>query len=673
MAYGWTHNYIVNAAEVSAPEAGLGLTTPAQMAPMIAATRAVIEFYSTNESPKGWLTADIIAQWGVDQLATNAVSIVFGDDTVQFIRQPDGSYTPPAGNTMSLSKTNSAFALSERHGRTFKFDSTGRLTNIVDQYSAPLTITYLSSTSSLPQTVTDWKGRALSFGYAGIPPYLISVTNSGGPGVSFGYTSNAFGQLDLTSVTDPEHQAKTFVYDTNHQMVAVSNALPQLVVSNIFNSFGQVVTQYTQGDPSKMWVLYWSGYRNTEQDPAGGRRRFSFDDKHRSTALQDALGNLWQTTYDGQNHAITSISPLNETNQVVFDSKNNPIATVDSLNYSNRLIFDANNNPICWIDERGSTNYFGYNSKFQVTAVTNAEGEWTTFGYDTGNGLLTSRVDFASTNSYAYDANGYLAKITFPANLGSEGFLNNALGDVLTWTNGRAFTINFQYNQRRQLTNTTGPTNLSLSAFPDAVGNLQLSVDPRGSVTSNFWSATRKLLAITFPAIPQGTPVARSTYDNRDWFVGGTDALGKPSQLGFDLAGNNISFTDPLNRTNWFGSDADGRVLSSTNAALEVIQQQLNARGEVTNWIDPASRSVGLGIDAAGNQTGLTNRNSKRWQFGYDKANRQTTMVSPLLRTNSVSFDSRGLPSTNREPSGQTTTVSTMHAAGSPTPPTRPV
>ena len=46
MAGGWVHNYCVNAATVAAPQAGLGGTTPAQAASMIAATCAAIAIYN---------------------------------------------------------------------------------------------------------------------------------------------------------------------------------------------------------------------------------------------------------------------------------------------------------------------------------------------------------------------------------------------------------------------------------------------------------------------------------------------------------------------------------------------------------------------------------------------------------------------------------------------------
>lgn len=259
VAHGWVHNYYLNVAEVSAPLPGLGDTTPAQMASIIVATKAAMELYQTNGTPKNWAVCSLIAKWGIDQLIGNAVSITLGNDTVQFIKQPNGTFTPPASSTMTLLKTNSVYWVQERHGNTLKFDTAGRLTNIVDQYNQPLTIAYLSSTSSLPQTVTDWKSRTLTFNYTSSPPRLASVTDSTGRTVSYGYTTNA-GQLDLTSVTDPENKTSTFVYDTNHQMIATKDALNRVITSNRYDGFGRVIEQYSQGDTNQTWRLYWSGF-----------------------------------------------------------------------------------------------------------------------------------------------------------------------------------------------------------------------------------------------------------------------------------------------------------------------------------------------------------------------------------------------------------------------------
>ena len=89
--------------------------------------------------------------------------------------------------------------------------------------------------------------------------------------------------------TDPESKTSTFLYDTNHQITATTNAVYQLVTTNFYDDTGKVTNQWTQGDPNKSWRLYFSPYYSVEQDPAGGRRWFFFDDLKRTTGVRDPL------------------------------------------------------------------------------------------------------------------------------------------------------------------------------------------------------------------------------------------------------------------------------------------------------------------------------------------------------------------------------------------------
>jgi len=98
------------------------------------------------------------------------------------------------------------------------------------------------------------------------------------------------------------------------------------------------------------------------------------------------------------------------------------------------------------VDARGNTSFFGYNSKFQLIGSTNAMGNWVTNFYNSTDGTLSTRADAGGTTSYGYDSYGQLSIITYPGSLGSEGFLNNALGDMLSRTNARAFVTSLQYN-----------------------------------------------------------------------------------------------------------------------------------------------------------------------------------------------------------------------------------
>ena len=175
------------------------------------------------------------------------------------------------------------------------------------------------------------------------------------------------------------------------------------------------------------------------------------------------------------------------------------------------------------MDERNNTSKFGYNAQFSLTGSTNGAGDWVTYNYNT-DGTLHTRTDSAGTTSYGYDHVWAIERIAYPNGLGSEGFYTNPLGDVLSHTNARGFATSFQYNSRRQLTNTVAPTNLTVKVAYDAVDNQQSSTDARLTTTS-FWSPTRHLTGTVFPATPQGTPATTNLYDNRDWLSRSSDPL----------------------------------------------------------------------------------------------------------------------------------------------------
>ncbi len=391
-----------------------------------------------------------------------------------------------------------------------------------------------------------------------------------------------------------------------------------------------------------------------EVDPAGGQRVFTYDAKSRLIASQDALGQVTQTAYDGQDHVVQTISPLGETNQFLYDGNNNLTATIDPLGYSNQFFYDSQNNLVRSLDPLGNPSTFGYNAQFSLTGSTNGAGDWVTYAYN-GDGTLYSRSDPGGTTTYVYDNYGQLDSVTYPGSLGSESFGNNARGDVTNHVNARQFATAFQYNSRRQLTNTVAPTNLTVKVAYDAAGNQQSVTDARGAITTSFWSPTRHLTGTVFPSTPQGVPATTNLYDVRDWLAQSVDPLQKATLFTNDLGGRLVSLTDPLLRTTGYGYDADGRKTNITDAAQESTLQQWDARGEMTRLTDPATHVVQYAFDGAGSQTTLTNRNGNKWQFQFDKANRLTNTLTPMSRTTAQVWNNRGLLQSVTDPMQQTT------------------
>lgn len=641
---GWTHSYNISIAQISDPLPGVGTTTPEQMAPMLVAARAAIGLYTSQANVTNWLTAALISKWGMDQLIGGAVSVTLGNDAYEFVKQPDGSFTAPASCTMTLSQSGTGYTLQERQGDTFTF-TTNALTSISDPYANSMTFAY---SNGLVRTVTDWKSRTLTFSYGGSPQRLTSVSD-GTRSVSFAYTSG-----DLTSVTDAESKTRTFGYDTNHQVTAIFDALNRLVVTNIYDGSGRVITQYTRGDTNQVWQYFWSGFVNVMQDPTGNKQRFYYDDKNRLIAEQDALGNTGETLYDGQDHVVMTISPLNETNQFFYDGNHNLIRSIDPLGFTNQFGYDNQNNFTQLVDARGNASHFGYNAQFSLTGATNAAGDYVTYAYNS-DGTLYSRSDSAGTTYYGYDSTyRQLNSITYPGTLGGESFVTSAFGDTTSHTDGRGFITTFGFNNRRQLTNAVAPTNLTTKVSYDDIGNVYTMTDRRGFVTTNIWSPTRRLLATLFPSTPQGAPIVTNSYDNRDWLTRTRDPLLNATQFTNDAAHRLIAITDPLQRTKTFAYDYDGRPLATINALLETNRQTWDGNGRARTMTDGAGHTFSKGYDTAGNQILLTNRNSKVWQFQFDRANRVTNTISPLNNQWSRTFNDRGLISTTKDANTQT-------------------
>ena len=619
MACGWVNNYTINANTVAAPQASLASTTPAQMAAMLAASTASINFYNDSEAdPGNWMTVALIAKWGIDQLDKNGVSVNLGKAALQFLEQPNGVFTPPANCTATLTQSGSAYTLQMRHGNKFTFNTSGLLSSIVDQYGQTMNLAY--NASNWVSAVTDWQNRnTLTFNYTGTPSRLTSITD-GTRTVSYNYSTAYSPQGDLASFTDAQGDSSYYTYDTNHGITATLDAESRLVVSNVYDSQERLTTQYVEGASNRMCQLFWSEWETVEYDPSNGITAYAYDDQGRLITSYDQLGNSTELIYDGQNHVIYAISPLLEIAQFIYDGNNNLIESIDPLGFTNQFVYDSNNDLVKTIDPRLNGSSFGYNSQFSLTGQTNGAGDWVTYAYTTNGanaGTLASRTDPGGITAYGYDSLGQLNSITFTNGLGTNSFLNDPFGDVTSYTDGNRNTTTFQYDNRRLLTNTVALTNLTVSVAFDPIGNVASTTDGRGKVTSNTWSPTRKLLTTTLPAVAAGTPVLTRVYDNRDWLSETIDPAQAPTFYTNNPAEWLVALTDPLVRTTSFGYDSDGRRTSATNPLLESTLQTWDARSELIALTDGAQHTSLRAYDGAGNQTLLTNRNSNVWQVQF--------------------------------------------------------
>ena len=693
MGYGWTHSYNVRATERADIEGAFGKKTPIEMATSIVGAVIAIDLIekwkldenglvTANQSKKlkNWLATALVANWLVDELKGSGVAITAGDRIWEFHKQGDGSYSAPAGSTVTLTK-DSVYHLTERHGPTWSFDTSNRLAQIQDLWGRTLTLAY--NTNGEVQSVRDAFGRTLIFTYGGTDGALSRVSEGWYGGLyqqyyeacGIGITVDSIG--DLTSLSDAETKVDSFIYLTGHLPFRHIDPNGATVAQNHYDASGRVTSQYTMGDATKVWRFYYAPGMTIEREPSGAQTADTthfFDDRRRETEVINALGHRMLTSYDGQNRVIsrqrlisngTGGWAVNDVESFGYDADHNLVRQTDPQGRFTSYSFDALNHLTSVTDKRGYPKYFqSYDAQHQPRQLTDREGRITTFitykpSADPGAGKVATSTEGGFMTSYNYDSRGVLDLVTHPGGATSS-FVSNFFGDPTTITDelGRQSTV--IYNKRREVTSQTGPGTTTsgprtTATTYDNARNVGSVLNPRGFSTSFDYSATRKLLTTTLA----GSAVLTNHYNARDQVDWVRNPLNQQTSFGLDALGRTTSATDPLNRTSTtIYEDALRRTTSQSPAPLNIqTKVTVDSRGQVVADENGLGHTAVSGYDYNGNQIAWSGRRGQLWQTLPDAEGRLIRAKSPLLRTTTQIWNARGLLETVTEPSGQVTTM----------------
>ena len=119
---GWTHSYQLKALEHSHGDPALGSRQPTDALAGLVYSVVAADLLTHEVNLRGWLLAALTAQWAMDHLTDNAVTLQQGSQSLSYIQLPDGRYNPPPGVTTELAPTNGGYVLRERFGTEILFD-----------------------------------------------------------------------------------------------------------------------------------------------------------------------------------------------------------------------------------------------------------------------------------------------------------------------------------------------------------------------------------------------------------------------------------------------------------------------------------------------------------------------------------------------------------------------
>lgn len=687
LGFGWSHNLHIRAEVRSAAEVLLGEGTPQITAPFLVSMLAAADLYRTDASPKEWGVATLAVGWLVDGMKDNAVAVRIGKDAFQFIGQSDGTFAPPAGSTLSLTKAgDNTYRLQERLGNTIQFNAEGKATKIVDVDAKEMTFNY--NANGTLNYVQDCYSRRFTFGYNGT--HITSITDNTSPSrsVSFGYDTTNW---NLTSFTDPEGKVSSFDYTlsgdpggtlaSEHRIVRLRNPDNETITQNVWDSLGRVERQFLHGDTSKTFRLYYTGRDNMEVNPQGGITHFYFDERGRAAGTRDQEGHLSTLGYDGQDRVVSRTTGANETSVYHYDNANNitqidlprgggsTIMAYDSLNRLD-LVTDPNNVQTDYV-YFPSGNDAGKNRPQSVIAAKGtADQSTSTYSYwqsgaaigrvqtlTDGDGLVTQKT---------YDSNGQPDVTTLPGGFTiNENYSTRGNLDSVTDPNGR--TTSYSYNQRRQRTDVTADT-----AGIAATSNLTFDNQARvATVTPPAHNdGLRPLQARTYTPTDKvrleklnGLTVADTGYDSRDWAATVQDAASRTTTLVHYDNGSVKEAQYPGSRTTEFFYDGDNRITGSTNPGANAGNRSESVVYDTTPGGMPRTvktetdgKTIISEFDARGQLRFLTDRKDQTFEFRYDALGRGTHVMTPQNQTTITTYKNNGRVATVSEPSGDTAT-----------------
>ncbi len=634
IGFGWTHSYNIHISEHTQYKAALGQRTPQDAAPMLVAALATLDLLKNENTAKGWLTASLVNKWAMDAITENAVSVHIGSRVLTFVKQPDGSYTPPPGVTAELTREAGLYRLTERYGKQYLFNSAKRLASIADADQNCMTFTYNSSTNL--QSVADCHGRTLTFTYSG--NRISQIADSTGRSVTYGYTGG-----DLTRFTDAASHNWTYAYDGGHRITSLHDPLGQQTAANTYDPLGRVKTQ--ANGHGFVWDFRYTDFENKEITPLGGETIHYFDDARRTTGQSTLTGYRTTLLRDGQDQVTAQIDPKWNISLVRYDGAHNPTNRIDALGKAWAYEYDSQHRLIAERDPLGHTTRYQYDAKHHPTVVSNALGGTVTTTY-TAEGLpLTATttgigLPAARTTTFTYDAYGNPQTIA-RTDGGTVTNTWNARGELLVTRDPHGNATTYTYDNRGLLTSVTDPDGNVISNIYNAAGHKTQTIDPRGNTTTYTYTPTYEISKVSYP---DGSSVS-NTYDTADRLVAITDGEGNTTTFTYDSAGRRIAVTDALGNTVRTALDPNGNTLATTNALGHVAYNAVDPLNRVTNaWdqVGSQTRTVSTEFDAAGRRTAVINPLSQRTQFSHDALGRIITTTRPDLATEHNQFDALG-------------------------------
>jgi RHS repeat-associated protein len=585
---------------------------------------------------------------------------------------------------------------------TLQADGLGRMISRQVKFGAANYVTTSSYNARTVQT-TDARGtvsvnQLSAFGEIGsmtvngaTPAYTVQQTY--GPFGGLKHSVDANGR-ELTYTLDGLNRAtlishaggfsETFAYDGEGNVVSHTD-LRGVISEMTYDNLGRPLTTVVQdgAQPVAVSTIAYddSLSKETQTDANGHAAEVEYDGLRRLTSVKNAAGKTRTLQYDGVN--LRSESDFKgATTSYIYDPLDRVTQITDRLGQVTNIVNnDSGGYTRSITNRRGNVTVEAYDPLQRLLNVIKGGQPLVSYEYD-GNNNRTAMLDgLGNRTAYAYDKLNRVTAISHPANLQSETFTYDAVGNVLTHNDGSGGattqtyddldhlktradglgnTTKFKYDGGGLLLEQTEPKGAqykttylynalgSLKRVTDAKGgaweftydgaqNLKVIQDALGRTVSYDYDTLNRLTQVTQP---QQT-ITTYGYDENSNRTAVTDPRGKLTTVSYDAldrmktVGYDASITVGPRHYD-YGYDPEGNLtgvaemtLLGSSPTTRSYARTYDARDRLTGVTDPNNRTVRFEYDAANNLKAITDAANKQTKYVYDPHNRLQTVTLP--------------------------------------------
>ena len=440
----------------------------------------------------------------------------------------EGPFTPPNGRKDTLVRNpDGTFDLTlEKSRNVYRFDATGRLTTLTDEFGNSILVTYNASSQVQRLADLSGSGRFIDVSWRG-DGKIDFVRDSAGRTVQYGYD----GQGNLATVTDPAGRATRYSYNTG--------------------SFGPVLTQIADNWNRPLTIVTWDlADRVTSYSEHGETYTYNYVDATH-TSKTDTVGNTTSFSF-GDGGLIGGRAQSGASTTTQYNPDGSIQTAFDEVGVATGYTYDAAGH-VLTVTRSGAgasvEHDYAYDPNFpdKVVSVTPKnpsthvpDPNWQGWKYDywqagdpapgalkTVKRVKDDGVTLETLSSFEYDAHGRITKQTSASGAATD----------------------YVYDGAGNLSTVTAPLNADSGTRPqttysnyDGVGRPLAILDPNGKTTSYTYDPLGRVLTVTLP--PVGGKVFTTTYDYDNFdsatslvFTQITDPNGKLTKLGYDEHG----------------------------------------------------------------------------------------------------------------------------------------